>query len=99
LSTKFKVSSNLSSSNEPIILLYSSSNSLKSVSFLSDGIIVLYNIIYDSGRRASALEILKMRGSSFKKSIVEMKITNKKSIEIFLNRIIKKSTKNNFNLT
>jgi len=71
----------------------------EAVSFLSDGIIVLYNIIYDSGRRTSAIEILKMRGVSFKKRIVELKIINGKGIEIDSNKILKKSKGNNFSLT
>jgi len=71
----------------------------EAVSFLSDGIIVIYNVIYDSGERDSAIEILKMRGVSFKKKIVEMKIIDKKGVEINPNKIIKKSGKNNFSLT
>src|SRR3989344_9500491 len=50
----------------------------EAVSFLSDGIIIIYSVIYDTGARGSAIEILKMRGSGFKKKIVEMKIINKK---------------------
>lgn len=71
----------------------------EAVSFLSDGIIVLYNVIYDSGGRTAALEILKMRGSSFKKRIVEMKIVNGKGIEVNSDKILKKTKEANFNLT
>ncbi|MDP3026766.1 MAG: gas vesicle protein GvpD [Nanoarchaeota archaeon] len=71
----------------------------EAVSFLSDGIIVLYNIIYDSGERASAIEILKMRGASFKKRIVELKIINKKGIEINSKKILKRKKNSNFSLT
>jgi KaiC/GvpD/RAD55 family RecA-like ATPase len=71
----------------------------EAVSFLSDGIIVLYNVIYDSGERTSAIEILKMRGVSFKHKIVELKIVNKKGVEVNPNRILKKSHKSNFSLT
>ena len=71
----------------------------EAVSFLSDGIIVLYNIIYDSGGRTSAIEILKMRGVSFKKRIVEMKIINGKGLEVNPDKILKKTGKNNFSLT
>ncbi|MCF7900559.1 RAD55 family ATPase [Candidatus Babeliales bacterium] len=71
----------------------------EAVSFLSDGIVVLYNIIYDSGERASAIEILKMRGVSFKHKIVELKIINKKGIEVNPNKVLKKSSKSNFSLT
>lgn len=71
----------------------------EAVSFLSDGIIVLYNVIYDSGERSSAIEILKMRGTSFKKRIVKIEIKNKKGIEVYPNQILKKHSRNNFNLT
>lgn len=71
----------------------------EAVSFLSDGIIVLYNVIYDSGGRASAIEILKMRGSSFKKKIVEFKIVNGKGVEIDDSKVLKKTGKNSFSLT
>jgi len=71
----------------------------EAVSFLSDGIIVLYNVIYDSGGRSTAIEILKMRGVSFKKKIVEMKIINGKGIEVHPDKILKKTGKMNFNLT
>lgn len=69
------------------------------VSFLSDGIIVIYNVIYDNGTRDAAIEILKMRGSSFKKKIVELKIISKKGIVINPDKILKRGRKNNFLLT
>ncbi|MDO8623466.1 MAG: gas vesicle protein GvpD, partial [archaeon] len=71
----------------------------EAVSFLSDGIIVIYNVIYDSGERTSAIEILKMRGVSFKRKIVELKIINGKGIEINPDKILKKTGENNFSLT
>ncbi len=71
----------------------------EAVSFLSDGIIVLYNVIYDSGKRSSAIEILKMRGVSFKKEIVELKIINKKGVEVNPDKILKKDKDNSFSLT
>lgn len=71
----------------------------EAVSFLSDGIIVIYNVIYDSGKRASAIEILKMRGSSFKKRIVELKIIHKKGVKVNPHKILKKTKRSNFNLT
>ena len=71
----------------------------EAVSFLSDGIVVLYNAIYDSGERGAALEILKMRGADFKKRIVEMKIISKKGIEVNENKIMKKTSKAHFDLT
>ena len=71
----------------------------EAVSFLSDGIVVIYNVIYDSGLRSAALEILKMRGSYFKKKIVEMKIVNKKGAVINSNKIMKKEKQKGFTLT
>jgi KaiC/GvpD/RAD55 family RecA-like ATPase len=71
----------------------------EAVSFLSDGIIVLYNVVYDSGERTFAIEILKMRGVSFKHKIVEFKIVNKKGLEVNQNKILKKSHQSNFSLT
>jgi len=47
----------------------------EAVSFLSDGIIAIYNVIYDNGKRTSAIEIIKMRGTEINKKIVEMKIS------------------------
>lgn len=49
----------------------------EAVSFLSDGIIVIYNVIYDNGRRGRAVEILKLRGESFDRRIVVGEITSK----------------------
>jgi len=71
----------------------------EAVSFLSDGIVVIYNVIYDNGSRSAAIEILKMRGSSFKKKIVEMKIVSGKGIVVSPEKILKRSKKNNFILT
>jgi len=70
----------------------------EAVSFLSDGIVDLYNVIYDSGTRSCAVEILKMRGSAFKKQIVEMKITSGKGLEI-TSKILKRGRGSNFKLT
>ncbi len=71
----------------------------EAVSFLSDGIIVIYNVIYDSGERESAIEILKMRGADFKKRIVKLEIINKKGLIIHDNEIIKRRKKDDFKLT
>jgi len=70
----------------------------EAVSFLSDGIIVIYNVIYDSGERGAAIEILKMRGTNFKKKIVEMKIIDKKGVIVNPNKILSKK-KRGFELT
>jgi circadian clock protein KaiC len=50
----------------------------EAISFLSDGIIVIYNVIFDDGRRSRALEILKMRGEDIDRRIVEVEIVNNK---------------------
>jgi KaiC/GvpD/RAD55 family RecA-like ATPase len=71
----------------------------EAVSFLSDGIIVIYNVIYHSGERGSAIEILKLRGVSFKKKIVEFKIVDKKGVVINPDKILRKQGKVNFNFT
>ena len=68
------------------------------VSFLSDGIVAIYNIIHDSGERSAAIEILKMRGVSFQKKVVEMKIINGKGVEINPEIIITKG-KSGFTFT
>jgi len=52
------------------------------VSFLSDGIIVLYNVIFSSGKRKRAVEILKMRGEEIDRRIVEARIINKKGFVV-----------------
>lgn len=49
----------------------------EAVSFLSDGIIILYSVAYPNGTRGSAVEVLKMRGSSINKKIVRMDITGR----------------------
>lgn len=71
----------------------------EAVSFLSDGIIVIYNVIFNSGRRTSAIEILKMRGTHFKKKIVQLEIKPKGAVFVYPNKILKKSSKNSFDLT
>jgi len=50
--------------------------------FLADGVIILYNI--KSGNvRESAIEVLKLRGASFQKKIVAMKIESNKGIIVY----------------
>lgn len=71
----------------------------EAVSFLSDGIIVIYNVIHDTGQRGSAIEVLKMRGASFKKKIVEMKIVNGKGVEINPNNVLKIGKNSKIQLT
>lgn len=49
----------------------------EAVSFLSDGIIAIYNVIYQNGERKRAMEILKMRGVNVQRKIVEYEVTKK----------------------
>jgi len=49
----------------------------EAVSFLSDGIIALYNVIMPTGERTRGIEIVKLRGEKFHKKIVQMEITDK----------------------
>src|SRR3989344_813458 len=59
----------------------------QAVSFLSDGIIVIYNVLYPSGERGAAIEVLKLRGEPIEKKIVKMEIT-KNGVDIFPDKII-----------
>jgi KaiC/GvpD/RAD55 family RecA-like ATPase len=59
----------------------------EAVSFLSDGIISIYNVIYKNGKRGRALEVLKVRGVNIKRAIVEAKITEKGFI-VYPNKMI-----------
>ena len=61
----------------------------QAVSFLSDGIIVIYNVVYENGKRGRAIEVLKMRGEDINRKIVEMEIVNKKGIVIRPDKPIK----------
>lgn len=49
----------------------------EAISFLSDAIVVMYNVAFPNGKRARAIEILKMRGANIKRKIVEMEIVKK----------------------
>ena len=60
----------------------------EAVSFLSDGIIAIYNVIYKSGHRKRALEILKMRGVHIERKICEYDILGD-GVRIYPNRVIK----------
>lgn len=54
----------------------------EAVSFLSDGIVAIYNAIHESGERDRGIEIVKMRGEDFESGIVEMEIVDGKGIEV-----------------
>lgn len=63
------------------------------VSFLSDGIIVLYNSFSPSGFRTRAVEVLKMRGEQIERKIVEMEIGVDSELTVYPNRGIPKDCK------
>ena len=53
-----------------------STESGEAVSFLSDGIIIIYNVLYPGGERGTGIEILKMRGTQIQRKIVKMRINS-----------------------
>lgn len=61
----------------------------EAVSFLSDGIIIIYNVMHKSGERGRAFEILKMRGEKIQRNIVEMEILSGKGMQIYPDKILK----------
>jgi len=61
----------------------------EATSFLSDGIIVFYNVIFTTGHRTRAMEILKLRGQQFQRKIVEVDIKDKEGMKIYSNRTLK----------
>jgi KaiC/GvpD/RAD55 family RecA-like ATPase len=66
--------------------IYSSKDD--AVSFLSDGIIVLYNVFYNSGKRGRAIEVLKMRGENINRRIVEAEIVSNKGVIVYPNKYL-----------
>lgn len=58
------------------------------ISFLADGIICFYNVVYPGGKRGNTMEILKMRGASFKKITVKTEITSQGMV-IYPNQVLK----------
>jgi circadian clock protein KaiC len=65
----------------------------EAVSFLSDGIIAIYNVIYKNGTRGRALEIVKMRGTDIRRAIVEAEIKRGRGFVVYPNRPIRGSYK------
>ena len=59
------------------------------ISFLSDGIICIYNVVYPGGSRGSAIEVLKMRGEGFEKKTVKIEIKSKKGMVVYPNQELK----------
>ncbi len=60
----------------------------EAISFLSDGIIVIYNVIYPHGKRGRAIEFLKLRGEEINRHIVQAEIINKKGFCVFPDKIL-----------
>ncbi len=60
------------------------------VSFLSDGIIIIYNVAYPDGQRGMAVEVLKMRGEEITKKIVPAKIDAQKGFVVYPNDVLDK---------
>jgi circadian clock protein KaiC len=61
----------------------------EAVSFLSDGIISLYNVYFKTGFRERAIEIVKMRGVEFQRKIVVCEIKKGKGLVVYPNKILK----------
>ena len=61
----------------------------EAVSFLSDGIIPIYNVFYDNGKRSRAIEVVKMRGTNIRREVVEADILPKKGFVVYPNKPLK----------
>jgi len=61
----------------------------EAVSFLSDGIVSLYNVFYREAPRKRAMEIIKMRGTDIDRKIVEFDISKNKGVTVHPNRPLK----------
>jgi circadian clock protein KaiC len=71
----------------------------EAVSFLSDGIVVMYNVIFSNGKRGRAFEVLKMRGEEIDRRIVESEIINKKGVVIYPGKNLLSSSRLTYKLT
>ena len=60
----------------------SGSDNEEAVSFLSDGIIAIYNVLYENGTRGRAMEIFKLRGENLDRKVVEYLIEGGKGVTI-----------------
>jgi KaiC/GvpD/RAD55 family RecA-like ATPase len=61
----------------------------EAVSFLSDGIIAIYNVFYRGGKRKRAIEVVKLRGAEIDRRIVEFDIRYKKGAICSPNKTLK----------
>jgi len=60
----------------------------EAVSFLSDGILAIYNVLYENGTRGRAIEIFKLRGEGFARKLVELKIELDSGVNVFPDDVI-----------
>lgn len=61
----------------------------EAVSFLSDGIIAIYNVFYRGGTRKRAIEVVKLRGGEIDRRIVEFDIKKGKGAVCYPNKTLK----------
>jgi circadian clock protein KaiC len=61
----------------------------EAVSFLSDGIIAIYNVFYEGGHRSRAMEIVKLRGTDIDRRVVEIEIKGKQGFVAYPDRTLK----------
>ena len=61
----------------------------EAVSFLSDGIIAIYNVFVKEGPRKRALEVVKLRGADIDRRIVEFDIKKGKGFTVYPNDSLK----------
>lgn len=61
----------------------------EAVSFLSDGIIAIYNVFYKGGTRKRAIEVVKMRGTNIDRRIVEFEFLKGKGFTVYPNKTLK----------
>jgi circadian clock protein KaiC len=61
----------------------------EAVSFLSDGIIVIYNVFYRDQPRKRAMEVLKLRGTDCNRKLVEIEIKKGKGFVAYPDKMLK----------
>lgn len=61
----------------------------EAVSFLSDAIVSIYNVVYDNGKRDRAIEVIKMRGVDIDRKIVLSEINKKKGFVVYPDKAVK----------
>lgn len=75
--------------SNPTHLGHSFTEKAEAVSFLSDGIIAMYNVfVKQTGKRKRAMEIVKMRGVHIDRKIVECEIVKGKGLVIHADKVL-----------